>query len=129
VQTARGVDQHEVRADLTGARKGVEHDGCGVGAALPLDHGDARSRRPDRELLDGGRAVGVGRSHDDPASRSRRFGGDLAHGGGLPGPVDTHEEDGDGTHLQRVERIGQSIGDGLGDGVQHASSIRKVLAP
>ena len=110
-----GVDEHELGAAPLGLLDHLVAHARGVGAALARHHVDARALAPDLELLDGGRAEGVGAA--DEAARAGLTGapGELAHRGRLAGPVDADEQDaarkvGEGVALGGGELRGETAG-------------------
>ena len=107
VQAAGGVDKGETGAL---ALRRVEHvvaDASRVAAALPGHDAHARALAPDLQLLDGGRAEGVGAA--DQAGHACFLGGpgDLAHRGRLARAVDAHEK-----HAAGQVRKGVALGHG-----------------
>ena len=106
LQATGGVDEHDLDAVVLRLLDGLECDGCRVLAGMLRPH-DLRSAAlgPVRELLDGGRAEGVGGADDDAATVVGEELRELADGRGLADAVDTDDEHDRGTVAQEQGRV------------------------
>ena len=102
MQTAGGIDKHQVAAALVGLVEHVVANTCRVGAAVALDDGDASALAPHIELFDGGGAERIGRADHDVLAAGGHGARDLTDRRGLAGAVDAHKQ-----HAAR--RIGERI--------------------
>ena len=102
MQTAGGIDEHQVAAALIGLVEHVVANTCRVGAAIALDDGNAGALAPHIKLLDGGGAEGVGRTDHHVLAAGSHGARDLTDRRGLAGTVDAHKQ-----HTAR--RIGERI--------------------
>src|SRR5690606_15822338 len=92
-QASGGVEDEDVDAAGPGGLAGVEGDGRGVAALLPLDDLDAEALAPDLELADGAGAEGVAGAEEDLLVLVAERLAELGDAGGLAGAVDAGDED------------------------------------
>ena len=102
MQTAGGIDEHQVAAALIGLIEHVIAHARRIGAAVTLDNRYAGTLAPHIELLDGGGAEGVGRTDHHVLAAGGHGACNLADRGGLAGAVDADKQ-----HTAR--RIGKRI--------------------
>ena len=102
VQTAGGIDEHQVTAALIGLVEHVIAHARRIGAAVTLDNRYAGTLPPHIELLDGGGAEGVGRTDHHVLAAGSHGARDLTDRRGLAGTVNAHKQ-----HAAR--RIGKRI--------------------
>ena len=102
MQTAGGIDEHQVAAAPVGLVEHVVTNARRVGAAVALDDGNTGALAPHIELLDGGGAEGIGRTDHDILAAGSHGARNLADRRGLAGTVDAHKQ-----HAAR--RIGKRI--------------------
>ena len=88
VQTAGGVDEHQVTAALVGLIENVVAHTRGIGAAIALDNRNPCALPPHIELLDGGCSERVGAANNHIFAGMRLRTRDFPDRRGLAGAVD-----------------------------------------
>ena len=91
VQATGGVHDNDIGVTSTRGGERVENHGGGIGARFLFDHFYAGTTRPDFELLDGGRAKGVGGAEDYCCPFFFQAIREFADGGGFAGAI--HSDD------------------------------------
>ena len=113
VEPAGGIHEDRIEIPRDGRVDGVERDRGRVAAGRAGDTGHAQPLRPDLELIDGARAVRVGRDQQDLPALALKAAGQLGHRGGFAGAVHADHQD------HRRARGASRQGSGILGAVEH----------
>ena len=101
METAGGIDNHDIGIVGLGRTQRIESDRRRVGTHLLLHDGNSHALAPNRNLLDGGGSEGIGRTEVDVEAVFLELVSQLSYRGGLPHSVHTHHHDDIGTGSPR----------------------------